>query len=204
MHLTILGATGATGRELTQQALERGHTVVALARDPGRIELPDTPRLSKIAADVFDADSIARAIDPTTTVLSGLGVAKGGAGTLAAGANAVIAARPARMIWLGAYGTGASADQAGALTRWLLRRVMGKELGDKLAADSAVTHAGGTVFHAGPLTNKPISADWTVVLPENAPRRMFPATISRATVAAAMLCEAETESFQGKTVVPLA
>lgn len=40
MHLTILAASGATGLELTRQALDRGHTVTAIARDPERIMLP--------------------------------------------------------------------------------------------------------------------------------------------------------------------
>ncbi|MCW2295476.1 NAD(P)-dependent oxidoreductase [Rhodococcus erythropolis] len=202
MHITILGATGATGRHLTEQALERGHTVVALARDPGRITLSDSTNLTTVAADVFDASSIAHAIVPGTTVISGLGVTKGAAGTLEAGARAVIDAQPDRIIWLGAYGTGASADAAGPLTRWLLRTVMGNELSDKVSADSAVIRAGGTVFHAGPLTNKALTSGWRVAGLHAVPHRPFPATISRATVAAAMLSEAETHKFPGVTVVP--
>lgn len=203
MHITILGATGATGRHLTEQALERGHTVVALARDPARITLPNSTNLTTVAADVFNASSIAHAIVPGTTVISGLGVAKDASGTLEAGARAVIDAHPDRIIWLGAYGTGASADAAGPLTRWLLRRVMGNELSDKVTADSAVIRDGGTVFHAGPLTNKGLASDWKVAGLHAVPRRLFPATISRATVAAAMLTEAETSKFLGMTVVPL-
>ena len=34
--LTILGATGATGQQVVRQALERGHQVTALVRDPMR------------------------------------------------------------------------------------------------------------------------------------------------------------------------
>lgn len=38
MRIAVLAATGATGRLLVQQALSRGHTVLALARDPARID----------------------------------------------------------------------------------------------------------------------------------------------------------------------
>ena len=34
MNLTVLAASGRTGHALTRQALERGHTVTAIARDP--------------------------------------------------------------------------------------------------------------------------------------------------------------------------
>ncbi|MFC8177276.1 NAD(P)-dependent oxidoreductase [Rhodococcus sp. NPDC057297] len=203
MHITILGASGATGHQLTGQALERGHTVVAIARDPGRIALPDAPHLTKVSADVFDAESIERVIDPGTIVISGLGVTTGGVGTLDAGARSIIAARPSRIIWLGAFGTGTSGEAAGAFTRWLLRRVMGKELPDKVSADAAVLDAGGTVFHAGPLTDKLRADTWKTVELADAPRRIFPATISRATVAAAMLDEAESCAFPGVTVIPV-
>jgi putative NADH-flavin reductase len=38
MKTLIFGAAGGRGRELVQQALRRGHTVTAYARDPTRIE----------------------------------------------------------------------------------------------------------------------------------------------------------------------
>ncbi|GAB3899080.1 hypothetical protein GCM10029964_084490 [Kibdelosporangium lantanae] len=75
MHITVLGATGATGQELTRQALARGHTVTAVARDPARV--PDSPNLIRVAADVRVADAIAAALTDSEVVLSGLGVAKG-------------------------------------------------------------------------------------------------------------------------------
>ncbi|MDJ0392433.1 SDR family oxidoreductase [Rhodococcus sp. G-MC3] len=204
MHITVLGASGATGRHLTEHALERGHTVVAIARNTDRIDLPDSPGLTKVSGDVFDAASIVRAVMPGTILISGLGVAMGSRGTLEAGARAAVDARPDRIIWLGAYGTGSSAAAAGPLTRWVLRRVMGKELGDKVAADSTVIRAGGTVFHAGPLTDKPLTVPGRTVDLADAPHRVFPATISRASVAAAMITEAESTTHPGATVVPLA
>ena len=108
MHLTILAASGRTGLALTRQALERGHTVTAIARDPGRIPLGH-PNLRKVAGDVSDPASIT--VDADSVVLSGLGTDR--AGVLLDGAKAVVAAGPRRIIWLGAYGTGASAEAAG-------------------------------------------------------------------------------------------
>jgi hypothetical protein len=80
---------------------------------------------------------------------------------------------------------------------------MRAELGDKVAADTAVLDAGGTVFHAGPFSDgAPGPARRTVAL-RDLPRRAFPARVSRATVAAAMLDEAESPRFAGTTAVPL-
>jgi uncharacterized protein len=204
MNLTVLAASGGTGRELTRQGLARGHTVTAIARDPARVPFPEGPSLIKVSADVQDPEAIARALAGADTVLSGLGISAGDRpGVLAAGARAVLAARPAHVIWLGAFGTGASAAAAGPLTRTLLRTFMRSELGDKVAADSAVLAGGGTVFHAGPMSDGPLSpARHTVTLKE-VPRRFFPARVSRATVAAAMLDEAEHPRHRGQTLVPL-
>lgn len=204
MQLTILAASGATGRELTRQALARGHTVTAIARNPDRITAPDSDRLTRVAADVRDPESIARALRGSDTVLSGLGNAKGDKpGVLTAGARAVVDARPKRVIWLGALGTGASAEAAGWATRTLLKTFMGAELVDKVTADSAVLEAGGTVFHPGPLSDGPLSDTRRVVGLDAVPKRFFPARVSRATVAAAMLDEAESPRYAGATAVPL-
>jgi uncharacterized protein YbjT (DUF2867 family) len=202
MNLTILAASGGTGHELTRQALERGHTVTAIARDPARIRVPDAPNLAKVAADV--GDPMPSSLFAGATVLSGLGVSKGSPpGVLATGARAVLAAQAAHVIWLGAFGTGASAPAAGVLTRTLLRTFMRSELGDKVAADSAVLAAGGTVFHAGPMSDGPLSPARRVVPLDAAPRRIFPARVGRATVAAAMLDEAENPKHPGEVLVPL-
>ena len=203
MHVTVLAASGATGLELTRQAVARGHTVTAVARTPARITVPDAPLLGRVAADVYDEVTVAAALLDADVVLSGLGIASGDKpGTLTAGARAVVAALPKRIIWLGALGTGASAQAAGWATRNLLR-LMGAELTDKVTADTAVLAADGTVFHAGPLSNGPLSPTRRTVGVDGVPNRFFPARVSRATVAAAMLDEAESPRFVGTTAVPL-
>ncbi|WP_191302870.1 NAD(P)-dependent oxidoreductase [Lentzea cavernae] len=197
MHLTILAASGRTGLALTRQALERGHTVTAIARDPQRIAL-DHSNLSKVAGDVSDPASIA--VDADTVVLSGLGTDR--AGVLLDGAKAVVAAGPRRIIWLGTYGTGPSADAAGegAAVLW---KFFGDRIPDKVAADTAVLAAGGTVFHAGVLTDDPLAPGRTVGL-DAAPPFDLGAKVSRETVAAAMLDEAENPRFPGAVALPLA
>src|ERR1700683_1269948 len=106
MRITVLGATGGTGRHLVTQALERGHQVDAIVRDPGHAALPADPCLTIHQGDVHDAGSIAAAIAPGSVVVSGLGVtSKKEAGTLTAGARAVVAAHPARIVWFWAVRT---------------------------------------------------------------------------------------------------
>ena len=203
MQLTILAASGGTGRELTRQALERGHTVIAIARTPARIDVLDSARLTRIAADVRDPDSMKAALRDSEVVLSGLGVAQGDPpGTLTAGARAVTEADPERIIWLGAIGTGRSARAGGLIVRSAFRAMRAKR-DDKVAADTMVLDVGGTVFHAGPLTNGPLSPDRRTVGLDACPGRLLPAGVSRATVAAAMLDEAESPRYSGTIAIPL-
>lgn len=37
MKITVLGATGQTGQYLVNQALQQGHTVTAIVRNPGKL-----------------------------------------------------------------------------------------------------------------------------------------------------------------------
>lgn len=195
MELTILAASGRTGLALTRQALERGHTVTAIARTPSRITV-DHPNLRKVAGEVGGPLSI----DADSVVLSGLGTDT--PGVLLDGAKAVIAAGPRRIVWLGAYGTGPSAEAAGEGAA-VLAGFFGDRIPDKVAADTAVLEAGGTVFHAGVLTDEPAGPGRTVGLDE-APAFDLGAKVSRETVAAAMLDEAENPRFAGRVALPLA
>lgn len=202
MQLTVLGASGATGRLVLDQALERGHQVTALARDPSTIATRHG--LTVVTADVHDPQSVQHAVTDGAVLISTLGVSKGGrADTLSAGARALVGSAAGRILWLGAFGTGRSAAVAGPLTRGVLRLVMGAELADKATADDTVLEAGGTVFHAGPLTNRPLSDRRRTMSLADAPRRLVPAGVSRATVAAAMLDEAELPRFEAQIALPL-
>ncbi|OXM63276.1 flavin reductase [Amycolatopsis vastitatis] len=201
MDLTVLAASGRTGLALTRQALRRGHTVTAIARDPGRVALAASAGLRIVAADVDDPASIAAVIGPDSVVLSALGTDR--AGVLLAGAKAVVAAGPRRIIWLGAYGTGRSAGAAGPAAG-VLAKLLGDRLGDKVEADGTILAAGGTVFHAGLLADGPESPGRRTVGLAAGPVLDLATAISRDTVAAAMLDEAEAPRFPGAVALPLA
>lgn len=70
--MLIVGATGGTGRELVQQALERGYTVTVIARNPKRVAL-EHPRLTVVKGDVLDPQAVATAMRGQEAVLCALG-----------------------------------------------------------------------------------------------------------------------------------
>jgi putative NADH-flavin reductase len=71
-RLLIVGATGGTGRQLIAQALERGHVVTALVRNPSRLQL-EHPQLKVVQGDVLDYDSVEAAVRGQEAVISALG-----------------------------------------------------------------------------------------------------------------------------------
>src|SRR6188768_271012 len=103
MHVSVLGATGATGRMLVSAALARGLTVTALVRDPQRMVEPDRAGLTVVTADIDDPGSVKSAVQGSEVLLSGLGHTKGGRpDTLTAGARAAVDSGVPRIVWLGA------------------------------------------------------------------------------------------------------
>jgi hypothetical protein len=61
----------------------------------------------------------------------------------------------------------------------------------------------GPSAQAGPLTNGPLGPECRTVGLDAYPRRLFPAGVSRSTVAAAMLDEAESPRYPGAIAIPL-
>jgi putative NADH-flavin reductase len=72
MRIYIIGGTGKTGGELIKQALEQGHTVTALVRNPKKIKISN-PNLSVIKGDVLDLSSFDLSVNGHDAVLSSLG-----------------------------------------------------------------------------------------------------------------------------------
>ncbi len=75
MKIIVFGATGRTGSEIVQQALEQGHAVTAFARDPSVLMPPGglSEGLRYFKGDVFDAGAVSEAISGHMAVLSALG-----------------------------------------------------------------------------------------------------------------------------------
>ncbi len=71
-RLLIVGATGGTGRQLVAQALERGHQVTALVRNPTKLQL-EHPQLRVVRGDVLDYASVESAMRGQEAVLCALG-----------------------------------------------------------------------------------------------------------------------------------
>lgn len=73
MRILVPGATGMVGKCVVEQALGRGHGVTALARCPHRLTI-DHPRLTKVQADLLDADSVKPLLAGIDAVVSTVGI----------------------------------------------------------------------------------------------------------------------------------
>jgi putative NADH-flavin reductase len=115
MKVLIVGATGRTGRLLLKGALERGHSVTALARSPK--DLDDVAERTRIVAgDVLDGGVVSDAVDGQDAVLVALSAAhnKREPAVNALGTLNVIRSmqryRVTRLVVLSASGTGPGPD----------------------------------------------------------------------------------------------
>lgn len=72
MKIAIIGATRGIGLALTKQALDDGHEVTALVRDPNRMELTNS-LLQLIQGDATNPDSIAKIIEGQEVICDCLG-----------------------------------------------------------------------------------------------------------------------------------
>ncbi len=75
MKLFVIGATGRTGREIVEQALERGHQVTAFVRSPETITLRNE-RLTIVIGNAMDENELFDAMQNHDAVISALGPRK--------------------------------------------------------------------------------------------------------------------------------
>ncbi|MGI9289937.1 MAG: NAD(P)-dependent oxidoreductase [Gammaproteobacteria bacterium] len=72
MKAAILGAAGRTGKVLIEEALNRGHEVIGIARDPDRIVSMDS-RVIKRQGDAYDEHSVISALADAEAVITTVG-----------------------------------------------------------------------------------------------------------------------------------
>lgn len=71
MRITVLGGAGRTGRQILLQAVQAGHDVTALVRDPAR--LADLDGVRRLQGDARDPAALEGALEGAEALLSALG-----------------------------------------------------------------------------------------------------------------------------------
>jgi putative NADH-flavin reductase len=107
MHLLLYGATGTLGQRILAEALDRGHTVTAAARNPDRIQ--EMTGVTLRQGDILDTDSVAGIAQGHDAIVSAVGPGHGGDPCfLVAAARSLIAAAKrtgVRLVVLGGAGS---------------------------------------------------------------------------------------------------
>ncbi|MFD4786722.1 NAD(P)-dependent oxidoreductase [Streptomyces sp. NPDC058459] len=193
MRLTVFGATGGVGGEIVRQALEAGHEVTAVVRDPARLTVTGD-RLHVVRADLSDPHTLRGAVAGRDAVLSGLGArSRKDAGVTARLTRAVLAAMAAEGTWrlviVSAAPVGPAPEDDGLLDR-ALRAVVSAVLRDTYAdlreteSELARSTAEWTSVRPPRLLDRPLTGRYRTVV-GGSPRAGR--TIGRADVAHAML-----------------
>lgn len=73
MHLLVLGGSGRTGKLIVEEAISKGHSVVALVRSPS--SLAARPNLTVIQGTPMQREDVARAFGSSPTPLEAVLVA---------------------------------------------------------------------------------------------------------------------------------
>jgi uncharacterized protein YbjT (DUF2867 family) len=195
MNLLMLGATGATGALLIEQAVASGHNVTALVRSPDKVSTKHS-NLKIVAGQATKAADVTSAMAGANAVISTLGAPKGTVMTDAV--RAVLAACEAhdvrRIVMLSTFAL--ERDRLTAFTKVLSGMTMRSALKDRTIAEEVLRDSDRDwiIAHATRLTNKPASGR-AHELP-SATHISMSQTISRADLAGWLL-EAATSPSQG-------
>ena len=114
MKIAVIGATGGVGAHVARLAVEQGHNVIALARDPSKVNAKAHEKMSVDLANI-DVKSLASAIKGADLVLSCIGNRRGQDPIVANGTEKIMAAMSTagvkRMALISSIGVGDSSTQ---------------------------------------------------------------------------------------------
>ena len=198
MNLTVIGAAGATGVPLVEQALAAGHQVTALARSRDKLTIAN-PNLNVVEVDATDRAVVSQAMKRADAVISVLGAI---GPVIAEAARAMVAVAkqegPERIVMLSSFA--GERDRLTPVSKLVTRIAMGAQIKDKAAGEEVLRASGlsWTIVYATKLTNGPKTEPR--VVPETRKVGMSQ-KISRADVASFLLQAATDELYSRRGVI---
>jgi putative NADH-flavin reductase len=204
--ILVLGATGKTGYEIASQAIQRGHNVTVMVRDPARLTLPKDSCRIIVGSVTEDQSGLNDAIEGQDAVLSALGVGKSFKphGLIEKSVPRILQGMDLhgvrRLIFVSAYGVGATQADTPPLPRFLMKLFLRDVYDDKEAGDK-ILHASNvdwTLVYPTTLKDSPLTGRYRVG--ERMALRGLP-RISRADVAHFMLSQIDDPALVRKGVL---
>jgi len=201
MRLAIFGATGGTGLELTRQALEKGHSVRVLLRDPNRMPLTNA-NMRIVLGSVLEQENITKTVLGTDAVLSCLGqrTLLQNTKVVSAGTRLIMEVMKKqgvrRLVVESAFGAGESLAQASMMERLVFATLLRAPYADKNLMEPEVKASGldWTILRPTLLTNAKGTGRYAVEVG----RRPSAGRVTRADVATAMLQAVEERLWVGE------
>ena len=150
-NVLVIGASRGIGLEVVQQALDRGHSVRAMARSATSISLSD-PQLDKCNGSALSQADVAGALRDVDAVVMTLGIPAGpemvlGPVLLFSEATAVVVAAMRntgvrRLLCITGFGAGDSRASVGCLQGVVFRMFLGRAYNDKDIQEQIIRTSG--------------------------------------------------------------
>jgi uncharacterized protein YbjT (DUF2867 family) len=205
MKMTVFGATGGIGGQVVRQALDAGHQVTAVVRDPARFTISHPALEVAAVPGLTDHEILTPLVTGRDAAISGVGARgrKDGpvASTTTRGILAALElAGVRRFVAVSAAPVGPAAEGDSVLNQRILLPLIGKLLRDVYTDLAAMedeirrSDTDWTVFRPPKLVDKPLSGAYRTIVDGNVPRGY---SISRADVAHAMLAALDDPATAG-------
>jgi putative NADH-flavin reductase len=204
MKLLIIGATRGIGRRLVELALDEGHAVTALVRNPEHLTVRQD-RLSVIKGDIRDKEAVNRAVKDQEAVCICIGInpTRKPVTVFSEGAKTVIEALTHsdanQLICVTGIGAGDSKNHGGFFYDRIINPLLLKTIyEDKERQEALVRNSNleWVIVRPGFLTNGPLTGKYRVLVDLEGVRA---GKISRADVAHFILSEVKDKAYRLKT-----
>lgn len=198
MKLLIIGATGATGRELVAQGIALGHEITAAVRRPEAADFPPCVRKAKV--DVTESASLNAAVAGQDAVLSSLGckLSRQPTTLFSDGTRKLLAAMNAanvkRLICITGIGAGDSKGHGGFFYDRIIQPLLLDEIyKDKTRQEAVIceSNTNWTIVRPGQLTSGPKTRQFKALVDLSG---IMVGKISRADVAAFILAHLDEKT----------
>ena len=204
--ILVIGATGGTGRSVVTQALDAGHTVTAIVRNPGKLSVRHE-RLRVLACDITGGGpTLPGAVRDQDAVISALGTSGSfkANGLMERGVPHIIEAMRAhnvtRLIFTSAFGVGDSMREVPLLPKLFMRTMLKNIYADKAIGETLIARSKleWTIVQPVLLTDGPLTGTYRAA--EHVTLSGFP-KISRADTAHFLLAQIDDRSYIRKVVI---